>query len=141
VGCYGAQTADLNISLTAINLTCNISYFIANPSHSPVSSPLPESPNLEEKETPSLPETTRQRKEERVEREPSSQENGVSGKLWMAVFVELQTLTCDRRYEVRNCAAQTLLKTLGTHGDLLDQDTWDQCLWAVGFITKEKIAN
>lgn len=51
--------------------------------------------------------------------------------LWTAVFSQLKLLGSDARYEVRNCAAQTLFKTLTTHGKLFDAAIWNTIVWQV----------
>lgn len=42
----------------------------------------------------------------------------------MSTYHELKQLCVDARTEVRNCAIQTLFKTLSTHGSLLEHDIW-----------------
>ena len=56
-------------------------------------------------------------------RDPST-----ASKLWLNTFTELKALSTDARPEVRNCAIQTLFKTLSTHGYLLEIDTWPLCI-------------
>jgi hypothetical protein len=45
-------------------------------------------------------------------------------RLWLSTYHELKQLCIDARTEVRNCAIQTLFKTLSTHGSLLEHDIW-----------------
>ncbi len=49
---------------------------------------------------------------------------GVSYRLWLRTFQELSTLCKDGRTEVRNCAIQTLFKTLTTHGPHMQHQIW-----------------
>ena len=43
----------------------------------------------------------------------------------------MKDLSSDFRYETRNCAVQTLLKTLISHGALLSSDVWTACMHKV----------
>jgi hypothetical protein len=99
VGCYGLQNADLNISLTAINILWIIADFLS-------------------------------RGESNITIETNSKESAaeIFQPLWISVFTELKQLGADIRAEVRNCAVQTLFKTLCLHGDTLTVDSWQICL-------------
>ena len=47
--------------------------------------------------------------------------------------MEMKQLCLDQRFEVRNCALITLVKTFTTHGQVLEQQTWYQCIWDILF--------
>jgi hypothetical protein len=49
------------------------------------------------------------------------------------MFNQMKQLSSDPRYETRNCAVQTLLKILQSHGELLNQDIWIICIEKVIF--------
>eukprot|EP01119_Soliformovum_irregulare_P017651 TRINITY_DN5270_c0_g2_i3.p1 TRINITY_DN5270_c0_g2~~TRINITY_DN5270_c0_g2_i3.p1 ORF type:complete len:1456 (-),score=501.24 TRINITY_DN5270_c0_g2_i3:3-4370(-) len=106
-GCYGIQTADLNISLTAINLLMGIADFIAT--QTPVSKDSPRDVITNDPQSLSF------------------------APLWASVFGEMKLLGSDARYEVRNCASQTLFKTITTHGGLLKDPTWQVCVENIMF--------
>ena len=99
VGGFCNQMAELNISLTAINLLMAVADFIAN-------------------ET---------RLSEGEQSQPSPFNN-----LWESVFNELKQLGSDSRYEVRNCSAQTLFKTVTTHAALFSANNWENIIRKVG---------
>ena len=44
------------------------------------------------------------------------------------MFNQMKQLSSDPRYETRNCAVQTLLKIVQSHGQLLTQETWIICI-------------
>lgn len=102
-GCYASQIADLNIALTSINLLMTIADHLTT-----------------------LPSTRVE-----VDATLSNSKGKRSLSLWVAVLSEMKQLGCDSRSEVRNCAAQTLFKTISTHGLLLDKDSWEVTLFKV----------
>lgn len=106
-GCYALQTADLNIALTSINLLMTVADHLTT-----------------------LPST---RVEIDATLSNSSEKRSLS--LWVAVLAEMKQLGGDARSEVRNCAAQTLFKTITTHGLLLDKDSWSIIIFKVFFFT------
>ncbi|CAB4067004.1 Protein MON2 homolog [Lepeophtheirus salmonis] len=98
---FGSQTAELNVSLTAIGLLWNLSdYFFQNVnsieldnSSSSVCSIFPEFPGC--KNMPSF------------------------DKLWMCLYCKLKDLCLDNRPSVRKSAGQTLFSTIAAHGSIL----------------------
>uniref|UniRef100_A0A0K2TVD6 Protein MON2 homolog n=1 Tax=Lepeophtheirus salmonis TaxID=72036 RepID=A0A0K2TVD6_LEPSM len=112
---FGSQTAELNVSLTAIGLLWNLSdYFFQNVnsieldnSSSSVCSIFPEFPGC--KNMPSF------------------------DKLWMCLYCKLKDLCLDNRPSVRKSAGQTLFSTIAAHGSILQSNTWQAVLWQVLF--------
>ena len=51
-----------------------------------------------------------------------------AGDLWLQISINLAALSTDGRSEVRNCALQTLLPALVTHGRLLTPLAWRACI-------------
>eukprot|EP01114_Cavostelium_apophysatum_P016981 TRINITY_DN4944_c0_g1_i2.p1 TRINITY_DN4944_c0_g1~~TRINITY_DN4944_c0_g1_i2.p1 ORF type:complete len:1482 (+),score=384.90 TRINITY_DN4944_c0_g1_i2:202-4647(+) len=161
VGCYGVQTADLNISLTAINLLWNLSDFVARENSSefahkgsPTSSLLsPRGLPPKGKVDALVDELIRQAIATAVEK----QLNGVTSPtlprpgfnqeqksyafdtLWFSVFTQMKQLGTDGRAEVRNGVIQTLCKSLTTHGELLSTQIWNSCLWKIVFPLLEEV--
>ena len=45
----------------------------------------------------------------------------------------MKQLCLDQRFEVRNCALITLVKTLTTHGNVIDISTWHIFIWDILF--------
>jgi hypothetical protein len=110
VGKYGTQRAEINISLTAINLLWNLSDYIAK-----------------ESVLSGRNNGNQQHNNDNVD--PSINSSLYS--LWFPLFSEMKRLSADERYEVRNCAIQTLFKTITTHGLILGKEAWEDCIWKV----------
>ncbi|ELR19146.1 MON2 family protein [Acanthamoeba castellanii str. Neff] len=124
IGKFGRQTAFMNISLTAVGLLWNISDFLAT-------------------EIKAL----RKQLAEAVEKEAELilgswlMDSTTSNKLWLSTYHELKQLCVDARTEVRNCAIQTLFKTLSTHGSLLEHDIWPSVIAQILFPLMNEIRN
>ncbi|XP_058754253.1 uncharacterized protein LOC131627411 isoform X2 [Vicia villosa] len=138
-GAYSAQKTELNISLTAVGLLWTTTDFIAKG--------LLNEP-FEEKET-GVGSIVKQVDGEKMEdqahsfpnnaRERPSYIDGVDyEKLLFSVFSLLQNLGADERPEVRNSAVRTLFQTLGTHGQKLSKNMWEDCLWNYVFPTLDR---
>ncbi|TPX54493.1 hypothetical protein PhCBS80983_g05899 [Powellomyces hirtus] len=159
LGSFGAQTDDLNISLTAVGLLWSISDFV-----------LTRRQDLEEEKFENSPlkngaEST-SRDSLAPPREPSlsSRDNlmgaNISIKrsasaciaklkeplskqtmdaLWMLLLGHLSQLCSDPRPEVRNSANQTLFRTLSMNGGKLTLEAWEQCIWSVLFPLLERV--
>ncbi|CAA6667168.1 unnamed protein product [Spirodela intermedia] len=111
-GAYSEQKTDLNISLTAIGLLWTSSDFIAKG--------LTEE-TVKEMDTESSNCGTRGKN---YMLNPSDR-----NKLLFSVFSILRKLGADERPEVRNAAIRTLFQTLGSHGQKLSRNMWEDCLW------------
>ncbi|KAJ2961960.1 hypothetical protein NQZ79_g2896 [Umbelopsis isabellina] len=124
LGCFCTQRDDLNISLTAIGLLWNVSDFIltkkqelekSGANSNDVATPLSKSEyNIDQKI-----------------------EGGATPRrlnnLWMLLLLQLSQICVDARPEVRNGANQTLFRTIGMNGILLDNHTWHACIWEILF--------
>ncbi|XP_064632193.1 protein MON2 homolog isoform X2 [Lineus longissimus] len=111
---FGKQSQELNISLTAIGLLWNISdYFYQNQDKIKA--------NLE------------------AEEGTNNKDMPPFDNLWMCLYAKLGDLCVDPRPAVRKSAGQTLFSTIGAHGSLLQQKTWQTVLWQVLFPLLEKV--
>ncbi|KAJ3156735.1 hypothetical protein HDU86_003501 [Geranomyces michiganensis] len=161
LGSFGAQTDDLNISLTAVGLLWSISDFV-----------LTKRGELEEEkvdavaDTPNATQATRSsdslapppiehaiRSQDHLSttisikrsasaciaklKEPLSKQT--MDALWMLLLSHLSQLCSDPRPEVRNSANQTLFRTLGVNGGKLTLEAWEQCIWGVLFPLLERV--
>ena len=54
-------------------------------------------------------------------------------KCWNALFCQFQMLIFDARPEVRNCAVDTLFRTVISHGTHFDGELWKRCIVATIF--------
>ncbi|XP_013390078.1 protein MON2 homolog, partial [Lingula anatina] len=115
-GRFGLQNQELNISLTSVGLLWNISdFFFQN----------------REKIKYDL----------KVEPPAVASSHAVEpfDALWMCLFSKLGELCVDHRPAVRKSSSQTLFSTIGAHGDLLQQTTWQAVLWQVLFPLLDKV--
>ncbi|CAH0562136.1 unnamed protein product [Brassicogethes aeneus] len=118
---FGAQTEELNISLTAVGLMWNIAdYFHQNQGKLSL--------NLTDENTV-LPDF------------PGTLNMSSFDKLWMCLYARLGELCVDSRPAVRKSAGQTLFATISAHGSLLRQSTWQAILWQVLFPLLDKVRN
>eukprot|EP01117_Protostelium_nocturnum_P011498 TRINITY_DN4169_c0_g3_i3.p1 TRINITY_DN4169_c0_g3~~TRINITY_DN4169_c0_g3_i3.p1 ORF type:complete len:1577 (+),score=290.08 TRINITY_DN4169_c0_g3_i3:487-5217(+) len=115
---FGSQLVDLNIALTAINSFWNLSDYIAKIYSSKLNEIVSHESSIDAENLKNI--NIDKKKDEK-------------GNLWIKIFEEMQTLSTDKRTEIRNCAAQTLFKTAGNHGSELDQSTWETLLWRIVF--------
>jgi hypothetical protein len=139
IGCYGLQSSDINISLTAIGLLWPIADFLIRHGHrieqksstdAATATSTSGTAAVENRDTES------QDGQQQATREVSSHEiethaSPTVGRLWISVFTEMKQLCLDRRFEVRNCALLTMFKTLQMHGSALVIDTWEHCIWEI----------
>ncbi|KAJ0982542.1 hypothetical protein J5N97_010797 [Dioscorea zingiberensis] len=139
-GAYGAQKTDINISLTAIGLLWTATDFIAK-------GLVQKTPKGSSKEIEAVPMSNICHD---VEDEHSTYTtNGIDGvlpstyfesnKLLFSVFSILQKLGADERPEVRNSAIRTLFQTLGSHGQKLSKNMWEDCLWGYVFPILDRV--
>ncbi|KAL7239326.1 hypothetical protein ACSBR2_005270 [Camellia fascicularis] len=54
---------------------------------------------------------------------------------------KLDNLGADERPEVRNSAVRTLFQTLGSHGQKLSKNMWEDCLWNYVFPTLDRASH
>ncbi|CAH8299817.1 unnamed protein product [Eruca vesicaria subsp. sativa] len=126
-GAYSAQKTDLNISLTAIGLLWTLTDFVAKGLYHG---------SLTEKESGfcNVDITPQQTNGEGVEdsNKPDYEARIVvvnHEKLLFLVFSLIQKLVDDERPEVRNSAVRTFFQILGSHGNKLSKNMWEDCLW------------
>ncbi|GAB2287397.1 hypothetical protein Dimus_021775 [Dionaea muscipula] len=139
-GAYGSQKAELNISLTAIGLLWTTTDFIVKGLI-----------HGHEEGNVAIPSTSQQADGEKWEDEKVSLKkmHGQAhslievdpDKLVVSIFSFLQELGADERPEVRNSAVRTLFQTLGTHGQKLSQNIWEDCLWKYVFPTLDRASH
>jgi hypothetical protein len=60
-------------------------------------------------------------------------------RMWMSLFTEMEQLCVDQRFEVRNCALITLVKTIISHGESWESSTWQHLIWDIYFPLLENI--
>lgn len=144
-GAYGAQTTELNISLTAIGLLWTTTDFIAKGLvHVP----------SDEKESGifdahCVENKIDGEKTEMQMNDVSKETNGLSPslntvdheKLLFSIFSLLQELGADERPEVRNSAVRTLFQILSSHGQKLSKKMWEDCLWNYVFPTLDRASH
>lgn len=124
LGCFSTQKDDLNISLTAVGLLWNVSDFILTKKQEL------EKSGVDEEEV-SKNVTTADYSIDRViegEATPRRLNN-----LWMLLLFQLSKVCIDSRPEVRNGANQTLFRTIGMNGNVLNIYTWHACIWEILF--------
>ena len=102
---FGNQRAELNISLTAVEILWNISDYIFH--------------NYKNIESDLM-------------KEKASQTQKVNDYI-LALFVRLADLCCDERPPVRKSAAQTLFGTINVHSASMDVKFWHTVIWTVMF--------
>jgi hypothetical protein len=142
VGCFVLQTTDVNISLTSINILWNISDFLERESQR-----FDADQPLEKSVDAVVDLILRSAVQEATQRAlgtfvPSVQPFLVlkpSEKLWLDLFTELKQASIDKRPEVRNCAAQTLFKTITMHGSMFTLPVWSSIVWDVMFPLLEAV--
>ncbi|KAL5566940.1 hypothetical protein UlMin_030104 [Ulmus minor] len=126
-GAYSSQKTELNISLTAIGLLWTTTDFISKGLiHG----------SAKEKEAGidgrSNPEQMDDQKPVKQTLDVLEQVSSINiadcDKLFFSVFSLLQSLGADERPEVRNSAVRTLFQTLGSHGQKLSENMWEDCL-------------
>lgn len=123
LGCFCTQKDDLNISLTAVGLLWNVSDFVLTKKQE-----LEKSGSVEDTSRP-------------LNKSDYSIERKIEGdatprrlnNLWMLLLFQLSKVCVDSRPEVRNGANQTLFRTVGMNGNLLDTHTWHACIWEILF--------
>ncbi|CAM0141230.1 unnamed protein product [Umbelopsis sp. WA50703] len=124
LGCFCTQRDDLNISLTAIGLLWNVSDYILTKKQELEKS----GANVNEPVTPLS------KSEYNIEQKIEGGANPRRlNNLWMLLLLQLSQICIDSRPEVRNGANQTLFRTIGMNGNLLDKDTWHACIWEILF--------
>ncbi|XP_023214026.1 protein MON2 homolog isoform X4 [Centruroides sculpturatus] len=115
---FGSQSQELNVSLTAVGLLWNIAdYLFQN----------------QEKIHKLL--------DENMDDAIANQSSSLPpfDNLWMCLFTCLGDLCVDSRPAVRKSAGQTLFSTIGAHGSLLQQQTWQVVLWQVLFPLLDRV--
>ncbi|XP_055928988.1 protein MON2 homolog isoform X2 [Argiope bruennichi] len=123
---FGSQTQELNVSLAAVGLLWNIADHLYQ---------------NEEKISHGLSSAT----EEELSVLNSLQISNYDfpllpfDRLWLSLFCRLGDLCVDSRPAVRKSAGQTLFSTLGAHGSLLQQTTWQVVLWQVLFPLLDRV--
>ncbi|KAI8586711.1 hypothetical protein BDZ88DRAFT_427821 [Geranomyces variabilis] len=161
LGSFGAQTDDLNISLTAVGLLWSISDFVltkrgeleeekmdvasskASLAQETLSSGMlaPPPTELEAKSQEYLSTTISIKRSASAciakLKDPLSKQT--MDALWMLLLSHLSQLCSDSRPEVRNSANQTLFRTLGMNGGKLTLEAWEQCIWGVLFPLLERV--
>ncbi|XP_074659312.1 protein MON2 homolog [Tubulanus polymorphus] len=124
---FGLQNQDVNISLTAIGLMWNISdYFYQNQQQIQI--------DLEKDESEAAADDDKKKDGATAVGEMKPFDS-----LWMCLFSKLGDLCVDPRPPVRKSAGQTLFSTIGAHGSLLQQKTWQIVLWQVLFPLLDKV--
>lgn len=131
---YGLQTADMNISLSAIALLWTIVDFLSqdapvkagDPAHAYVRVATTQTGTATQTwtQTHAYTNTPIQAVHRVTQRARSESTPGERAKLWLGVFREMKTLCLDPRAETRNCALVTLFKAVATHGPSLTQEIW-----------------
>jgi hypothetical protein len=152
--CFGSQTEDINISLTAIGLLWSVSDFVltkrqelekqGKTSNASSLQPLLESQqifeHLEDIKASSATITGRPKvivaSHDNLSGPPTTK---TMDALWMYLLGHLSQLCSDPRPEVRNSANQTLFRTIGMNGKRLTLDAWDECIWNVLFPLLERV--
>ncbi|CAK9187179.1 unnamed protein product [Ilex paraguariensis] len=141
-GAYSSQKTELNISLTAIGLLWTSTDFIAKGLLNV---------SAEEKEIGILDSSKQRNGESREEHglrvvdtvtDQAPLVNTVNrDKLLFSVFSLLHNLGADERPEVRNSAVRTLFQILGSHGQKLSKNMWEDCLWNYVFSTLDRASH
>lgn len=133
-GAYSAQKTELNISLTAIGLLWTSTDFIAK---GLLYGPIEEDIGIQNVQS-----TNKQSNGEKGEEQTLNLATIVDhDKLLFSVFSLLQNLGADERPEVRNSAVRTLFQTLGSHGQKLSKNMWEDCLWNYVFPTLDRASH
>ncbi|KAJ2663841.1 Endocytosis and vacuole integrity protein [Coemansia sp. RSA 1200] len=153
LGCFGRQTEDLNISLTAIGQAWALFDFLqaAHQKHEPAESDGSvsgfTSSTLAENNSGSMEKSDSAGADEALNVADVTLEPVVGGwwseelgeldtlrtqqVLWVLLLHSLSVLGRDSRHEVRLGAIQTLFRALDMHGDTFDAWEWDSIIWAV----------
>ncbi|KAJ3034915.1 hypothetical protein HDV00_004525, partial [Rhizophlyctis rosea] len=153
IGSFGAQSDDLNISLTAVGLLWQVSDFVLTKRHEleqggSLGDHLNEGPEPVDKESnDGLLASRSFTTEVGLSRARSSSLEALKGPittrtmdtLWMLLLGHLSQLCSDPRPEVRNSANQTLFRTIGMNGQRLTLDAWNECIWSILFPLLERI--
>ncbi|GFU64870.1 protein MON2 homolog [Trichonephila clavipes] len=123
---FGSQTQELNVSLAAVGLLWNIADHLYQ---------------NEEKISQSLSSATEEELVALNSLQISNYEFRLLpfDRLWLSLFCRLGDLCVDSRPAVRKSAGQTLFSTLGAHGSLLQQTTWQVVLWQVLFPLLDRV--
>ncbi|KAI8578525.1 hypothetical protein K450DRAFT_272753 [Umbelopsis ramanniana AG] len=124
LGCFSTQKDDLNISLTAVGLLWNVSDFILTKKQEL------EKSGVGEEEASKNVTTADYSIDKKIEGEATPRR---LNNLWMLLLFQLSKVCIDSRPEVRNGANQTLFRTIGMNGDLLNIYTWHACVWEILF--------
>ncbi|KAG8199888.1 hypothetical protein JTE90_015878 [Oedothorax gibbosus] len=123
---FGSQTQELNVSLAAVGLLWNIAdHLFQN----------------EEKISQGLSMATEKELSALNSLQISNYDFPLLpfDRLWLSLFCRLGDLCVDSRPAVRKSAGQTLFSTLGAHGSLLQQTTWQVVLWQVLFPLLDRV--
>ncbi|KAJ2682467.1 Endocytosis and vacuole integrity protein, partial [Coemansia sp. RSA 1285] len=153
LGCFGRQTEDLNISLTAIGQAWALFDFLqaAHQKHEPAESDGSvlgfTSSSLAENNSGSMEKYDSAGADEVLNAADKALEPVVGGwwseelgeldtprtqqVLWVLLLHSLSVLGRDSRHEVRLGAIQTLFRALDMHGDSFGAWEWDSIIWAV----------
>ncbi|XXG73744.1 hypothetical protein AAC387_Pa07g2600 [Persea americana] len=135
-GAYSEQKTEINISLTSIGLLWTATDFIAKglvhmhneEKKAGIMFDAQSSPRQNEHGEEIEEEMTTHATIDGRERVPVI--DGIDrGRLLFLVFSILKKLGGDERPEVRNSAIRTLFQTLGSHGQKLSSNMWEDCLW------------
>ena len=154
IGCYGLQSSDINISLTAIGLLFSIADFLGKAKNLPnfdtsslfiESSPLLSPVRSSSKDDLSAGNQNNNNNNNNINnnnnnnngnnsRENKSDKEIIATaieRLWVSLLTEMKQLSLDQRFDVRNCSLITMFKTLHTHGAILEPNMWSNCIWEI----------
>uniref|UniRef100_UPI00358F2E5D protein MON2 homolog isoform X2 n=1 Tax=Myxine glutinosa TaxID=7769 RepID=UPI00358F2E5D len=134
-GSFGIQNQELNISLTSIGLLWNISdYFSRRRDTVEKALEQEEAAKKEQAMVEGNNNTTAKDVEDKGNgRDEHDEAQPLFDRLWLTLYSRLGKLCVDPRPAVRKSAGQTLFSTIGVHGILLCQHTWQTVLWQVLF--------
>ncbi|KAJ3330440.1 hypothetical protein HDU76_005689 [Blyttiomyces sp. JEL0837] len=138
LGCFGSQTDDLNISLTAIGQLWSLSDHVLTRKQQ-----LEKNGQVPVETTTTVSSGSRSNHSVNHEVIKAFLMEPVTTKtmdtLWMHLLAHLSQLCSDPRPEVRNSANQTLFRTIGMNGKRLTLEAWDECIWNVLFPLLERV--
>lgn len=117
---FASQTADINVSLTAIGSIWNLADFLFQ-NETKIRSNLIEP--IEYKESISLPNNCTTQKPDLAPYES----------LWLHLFTRLSELCIDERPAVRKSSSQTLFGAFSSHSSILSPKIWQSVIWNVLF--------
>ncbi|KAI9816388.1 MAG: hypothetical protein M1832_005055 [Thelocarpon impressellum] len=120
---FCCQDDDLNISLTTITFFWNVSDFLQGGS---------EAFSLTERASKAVEEG------DLIGLTHDGDVSDSHASLWLLLLLRLTAVTTDHRAEVRNGAAQTLLRIFDAYGDRLSPESWRSCLRIVVFRMMEE---